>query len=524
MATGELFRQNVAHEGRHEREVSVPDEYVRTLFAHVETIPDISQLPSYYYTSPEDNEVIGRYCASNYKSSQRGVRPPDELLVQHGITPLLRMDIIEPDFCGTVSSLLGKVSGNSHYWYRPVRTNSGHEPYQDRTEQHNCRKWELTYIDYMRQRRLFHAQFMKAMVDQQPIEEQVADIGLKDGQAVQVPGTRMSYDTTPPPDFMYNPSSWVTSGMLSALALPPGVCPPNMKRHAIEEWAKHVDLSDENGFAGFHGLEETPGPVQLPWSMRSNSDMRAAHHPQWRENSVIQSYLGPLHDERADGLKSLLLDRPKDYIQVLILKTFSYSYYAKDGLKHLLEAAQLPEEVKDIIFGENASFNTIYSDGDFPDPDQATTLVDLLNTNGDMPARTQEDIIETQQLRIHVLTEKVAAAEARAKAAEASLGDVQALQRAYNEVSAHNQELQAQLQQQNRHVPTSQADVLMLKYNISPAMGEDPEILRSVIRTIRKAQARKYHSDANEEYKTNSPLGEINNELDEILRSNGIQP
>jgi hypothetical protein len=287
-----------------------------------------------------------------------------------------------------------------------------------------------------------------------------------------------------------------------------------MKRHAIELWAAHADLDDNESMKSFPGLDtQMEGSTRLPWSMRSSEEIAASHHADWRQNQTIKTYLGEVYEERADGLVALLQDRPKDYVQILMLRVFGEirsGINLKNSLKDLAGVAALAPEIKDIIFAEDAAINTVYGPPALRGEDQPVSLHDFLS-GVEMTPRTQQEIIEGQRLRIHVLTNELAqAAVANTVVTEAN-----------ETLTAHNNHLQTLLQQQDPHLPRTQADLVMLHYGLSPAMST--EMIGVVVKAIRQDYAKRLHADNGERFADKQEkLKEVNADLDDILKARGL--
>lgn len=498
----ELIPRITAKERSPEAEATSQAEYVQDLAAHVESIPDISKLPAGYFPSIETSKLLASYCA-NYHHAHAKV---EEL----GFSPLFHKDIISPNFCQSVDELTMKITGNSSssHWYATVEVADMNYLTKLDQAKYTSRKWELVFIDYIRQRYAFHAAFMNTLLTKEPIDEHVAAIGYRDGEPIQIPSVDInSSRKQPAPEFMYSRANWLTGSLLSALALPPWHCDANMKRHAVEQWANHIDLADISELKGFYHLDKLAHVTQVPWSMRSNAELQPSHTIHWRENRIIQRYFGEFPPYRADAFDALLQERPKDYIQVLILQIFVGYGADIQAWQSLVRTAQLPSEIKDIIFAEDAAFNTVHQEMTLPEFNQPTTLFDLLN--GNFSAQAQETIIAGQRLRIHVLTEELAHKE---EALATLIADKDTLE-------ARNRDLEAIFNQQSPHLPRSNADLLMLQFGISPNM--DNELLPAVITAIRHRLSRKLHTD-NAQTADEDRLKEVNASLDDILKSRGL--
>lgn len=476
--------------------------YVEDLVEHLASIPDLSKVPAYYSLTHEESVILGQYCRAPYG---RGVTEG---------SPLFRDDIIDPDFCRSVDTLTRRIAGNrtGGHWYEPVRE-SGDSVYKNYLAdapqaKWTSRRWEIHFVNYMRQRRGFHVTFMGALLTGGSIDAAVKAIGLQDGQPVQTPSVDpYKGGQQPAPELMYNRTNWLTASLLSALALPPELCDAAMKRHAIEQWALRADVSDRESLQGFYELDKVL-PPRLPWSMRSNAELHMNVHPQWRQNPIVKNYLGETWNERADGLEALLQERPKDYVQILILQTFT-NYLGSKGLRNLVHAAGQPSEVKDIIFAEDAAVNTVYGAAALPEYGQPTSLVDLLS-NEEITAQTQETIIAGQRLRIHVLEQEAAAAQRAIK----KLTDTS------DRLATRNTHLEKALADQQPHLPRSSQDLLLLEYGISPAM--DAETLQVVVAAIRRDRNSKFHR-GNKSTEEEEKLKEFNANLDAILRARGLR-
>lgn len=483
--------------------------YVHDLALHVATIPDLSKLPAYPPLSSEEAALIGRYASSYYSSN----------LEAEGIAPLYREDIIDPAFCKSVDDLTRQITGNSpsYHWYKTADNNYG-GPY-DRGNSNQARftsrRWEVAFVGYMRERRMFHAAFMGALLSKEPIGGLVAAVN----QPNEVPTTDPNKGGfQPAPEFMYNPTNWLTASLLSALSLSPDHCDAGMKRHAVEQWAKHADINDVAATKGFYGLDKLVGPVRLPWSMRSNADLRSEYHPNWHQNRIVKEYFGEAWAPRADGLEALLQDRPKDYVQILILKTFGGITGPADGLRDLANAAKLNSDIRDIIFASDAAHNTVYSDRSaLPEYGQPTSLLEYLeNSGGEASVQAQEAIIEGQRLRIRALEDLLAESKTSLKQSDLK---IQALSYNVGQLTEALRQLRA-AQAEAAKPPQTPAEELMIKYGIHPSVKD--EMLEGIVAGIRRQQNRKLHSDMGTGNEALEELKVINGDLDQILRDRNM--
>lgn len=335
--------------------------YVAAIFEHVRTIP--ASFPRFYYPSGEEATFMSRYCTSG-DYTQR-------YIIEAGKPQLFHKDIIDPEFCESTHILTAAIAGakKEHHWYGV----DGRTPYGAPAQDHLSRQWDMFFIPYMRQRHLAQAHFLRSILpDQQntytPYLRAVAQLGPP-------PRKPFTSEVEPLPDALYNVTNWVTGSLLSTLALPPEKCSAAMKRRALELFAAHatqedlevprergnrIDTSPVGSYALSGQKASGGGLLRLPWSMQqTHQELTAASHPHWQGNSVIKQYFGTPHAPRADALASLLQERPKDYVQVLLLRIFS-EYVQPSHLRDLASTVQLSEPVKDIIFSEDAAFNTVF--------------------------------------------------------------------------------------------------------------------------------------------------------------------
>jgi hypothetical protein len=379
----------------------------------------------------------------------------------------------------------------------------------------------MFYVSYMRQRRAFHAAFMNALIIKEPVAENVEAIGMYDGSPIKIPSaTPWEHGEQTAPDFLYDKTNWVTASLLSALSLPPEQCDAGMKRHAIEQWAAHANLEGDRDLFDFYRLEDRKGPMQLPWSMRSSAELQANHHPQWHQNRIIKQYLGEAWQPRADGLEALLQERPRDYVQVLILRAFGHVGINIKNLNDLAKAAALPPEVKNIIFAEDAAHSTIYNDTpDFPEYGQPTSLIDLIEASHEGVApQTQETIIEGQRLRIRVLDDELGRAQELISGQEVRIDELTV---SYTSLAAYAGRLEAALGRGTEpRKPLSRAEATMLQFGISPAVND--ELLRVLVNAVRRDYNKRLHPQSGAETADEERLKEVNNALDEILRARGL--
>lgn len=479
-------------------ELSSQQLYIQDLWLHVDTIPNLSEQSQYLYSSEAETEFLGAYCEAH--SSQNYLKDKE-------IVPLQRKDIIDPDFCKYVSNLTRHVTGNSpdRHWYS---TKGNEYSHQAKTHQamYASRQWERFYVEYMREKRVFHAGFMTAVLNGEPINELLSNIGLRDGAPVDMPSTSLnSGEKEPAAPSLYDKTNWLAASTLSALALPPEMCSAAMKRRVIELWSEHADLSNPESIKSFYGLEKRTDAVRLPWSMRSNLDLQASQHPQWRQNRHIKHYLGEVVSPRADGATALLQERPKDYVQVMLLGVFGQLGNLPNALRALQDIGKFKDEIKDIIFADDASFNTIYYDADSSSFEPPKSLVDLLGDG--METVTQEEIIHGLRLRVQVLEDKLAEEQGRAAHnAEAAEGWQKSYYDLYNAVT-----------QANRLNP---AEELMAQYGIHPSVNDDN--LKVLVRSLLSNFGRQLHPDVNPDPKADTQFRKISDDLRRILEYRGL--
>jgi hypothetical protein len=496
-------------------QLTSPEEYVADLRAHTQTIPNPSDMPTYSTPSREDQELLSKYCLG-YEA-------------ETPITPLQRDDIIEPAFCQRIDSLLIKLTNlpYNRTWYK--RAGEETSPYSDPRTEYASREWDQFFVGYVRERREFHVAFMEATLYGRSIDEEVAAIGLENGAPIQVPNFHpdnySARGPEAPPDFMYNRASWLSASLLSALALPPEHCNPSMKCRAIELWAAHVDPNNANPFEGLHKFKNVPAVNRLPWSMRTSQDMRQNVHERWRLNPTIKEYFGEPHSPRADGFEALLQDRPKDYVQAILLHLGGYG--RNGAIRELHRLANFPAEVKNIIFSEDAAHNTVFGEPAFDAYDEPKDLDTLLSEAQESAPATEEDdpevklafmqeLISGQKLRLHMLKEELAETKQGQQTAESSALEWQAH---YNDLSAQYDEVVRRHNVLAERLTAAGVDFdpLFAAYGIAPNTPD--ELVEAMVAGLRRYYNKHLHSDKGSSEEAEEALKVANNDLDNILRT-----
>lgn len=492
----------------YERSVATAQAYTKELRDHIDTIPDVSSLPVWVSFSDEQKRQIGLYCQSGaYKhtlSAQRELPVP----------PLYRDDIIEPDWSQSVSKLSCRAAGSEsehHHWYQAFGAARGRFDYGDPRRDYASRQWELAYIGYVRQRRTFHADFMAAVLEARDIDQEIAALQATPENPHLVPATTLDKSgKEPAPDFMYNTTNWLVSSLLSTLALPPDICSPAMKHHAVKLFAKYADLNDLDAFENFYDLSR-PQTQRLPWSMRNAVELRADRQPNWKSNSTITELLQPAGRPSATGMLTLLHERPKDYVQVVILHLFQEPPIFKNELArqlaNLVEVTKLSPEAQAVIFSEDAAFNTVYGPPTLPGLDEPQTLIEYLERSNDATESDWKQIALEQRVAMQGLRLELEQAKKAQADAEARITELRAQKLGGTALSPFE------------------------KYGISPHIPD--ELLPTVVDAIRRKYNKELRSDsghvahgsmsAAEIERNTKRLQTINAELDEILRSRGLQ-
>lgn len=480
-------------------ELSSQQQYVQGLWGFVGTIPDLTQFSDFWVPRDEDETFLSAYCqAEAYRRTGAAEAFP----------PLHREDIIDPSFCEQIEKVPQKITGEhpSYHWYSQKGREHGRS--SDRNAAYLSRKWEQFYIPYMRERRIFHAHFMTSLLSGEPIDEHLSTLGTRNGKPVTMPSARLgSYENQPAASFLYDKDNWLASSVLSALALPPEQCSASMKRRAIELWDQHADLTNDESLDSFYFGDRFTHVIRLPWSMRDNDELRVNHHLAWRRNRIIKQYFGEPGQPRADGLSTFLQERPKDYVQILLLNLFEHGGPAR-GLEALTYVAALSDQIKDIIFADDASFNTIYYPATPDSLSDPLPLAALLE--GHMEASTQEELLGGLALRVRVLEDKLTNAQELATKNGEAAKQWEGLYR-----QLHAAVLNGQVT-----ITRSPVDTLMMNYGIHPETDNDT--LQLLVRAHRRRANRAGHSDTNQDPEALEQTKEVNAELDAILRHRGL--
>ena len=483
--------------------------YVAALFDHVRTIP--AAFPPYYYPHGAEATLMSHYCTSGdyYQKS----------IIDAGRPQLFHDDIVEPSFCKSTHLLSASIAGHKkeHHWYGV----NGKTPYGAPAQDHLSRQWDMFFIRYMRQRHLAHAHFMRSLLPDQdntytPYLQAVDTLAMPPIQ----PFTNEESDT---PASLYNATNWALGSLLSVLLLPPEKCSATMKRRAIELFSAHASQEDfETGqpqayrntetapiesYLHAHTKAEASPVIRLPWSMQqTHQELAGAHHPQWRQNAVITQYFGKPFEPRADGLASLLQERPKDYVQVLLLRIFG-DYVRPGYIRDLASTVQLSEPVKDIIFADDAAFNTV-----FAMPGSRQQMADRqLGLNDLLAGSEAEDDPETLRATIGRQALQIKGLQ----------GDLAARNTAYAELSARHQQLLDEIRRgyvSNNEVFTQSPEELLFdKHGMSIRVGVCACAL--FVKALREKYAKHYGPRGPE---TNpEKLTRLNQELDAILALKG---
>lgn len=469
--------QAAAGEGRGGAESAMPDEqvvlpaaedaeaptdrasqiaYVAGLREHLETIPDFSTVSITDRMSPEQEALLSDYCSRMSTSSLR----------EQGVVTMFREDILDPHHLSELTRLLADMSGGESYYRWYSRAGSEYDTaQQDHAAKYLSREWEKFHVGHMRQRRAFHAGFMEALISGAPIDGHLAHIRAS-GEGQKAPRTRAGFSADKPSaERLYDSTDWLVHSVLSALALPPEQCDAGMKRRAVELWSQHGDIErfapgSKTGVIIEGDSPQLKSILRLPRSMRETQhEQHREQHSDWQRNRIIAHHFRPqghgMHGP--DGFRSLLQERPHDYLQVVLLHV--YHNHTSLGIRMLAELGGMQDDVKDIVFSPEASFNTVMlppRSDHFAEP---ATLAELLE--GSVSAQTQEAIIGDQRQRIQLLTGQLAVEKST----------VGQLQEQVRQLKTTNGSLAAVVNAMRVHIPRVPVEETMLKYGISPAMN-----------------------------------------------------
>ena len=145
---------------RYERLASSQHAYVAELMDQAEALPD--GLSKYYSLNEVQEAFLAKYCSGPGESQLQDEYPD--------LVPLYRDDIVDPHFTSDVTRLAAKVDGcenaSRQHWYRSPENQR--DPYghtASPTELRLSRRWDKAYIQYMRERRIFHATFMQTALE-----------------------------------------------------------------------------------------------------------------------------------------------------------------------------------------------------------------------------------------------------------------------------------------------------------------------------------------------------------------------
>lgn len=471
--------------------------YVEQLFADVERLP--AKVGILDHPSDKEAEFLGRYCSGGSEYNTRTLRE------MYDIEPLQRPDIIEPSFTSTVATLAAAAANmpEQSHWYTPIYQT---RQYIEHQTMYHSRKWELGYLQYIRQRRQFHASFMASLLEPEPDTAALVDT-LRSVQRLELPPASGMGRAEPASDFMYNATNWLASSMASALLLPPERCSAAMKRRAIEVFAELADTEQERREpynnvptttplqSVSHAMQkaiEKQGLLRLPWSMRlTDEELREPYHPRWHVNQVYQAFFGR-DGKTVDGLSSFLNKHPKDYVQVLLLRTFTH-YDAKEAFNEILATARLAPKTKDVIFAEDASFNTLYDPKVRTLPEHQLGLTELLDQMGEAPsAEALRQIVGQQALQLQAMQGRLTAANQRVAELEQRGPKISYVER-----------------------PLSDVELLFAKHGMIANI--DDEGCVTLVQAVRGIYTRRFHPKTGTT--PNADLFKsLNDELDYILR------
>lgn len=479
--------------------------YIAALAAHADAVgamvPSTSILR---YPSPEEQALLSRYNSR--------LDHDIEAVKAAGKEPLFRDDIIDPDFCRDAYNFSRDATGgtNNFHWYKQLYRATGS---MGHSEIIRLGKWDAAYTTYMFQRRAFHAAFMMSIA--RPDNTEALDQVLTSVTPITLPAQDVFDSTpTPRPEHLYNRTNWLCASLISAMMQPPEHCNAIMKRRAIETCAALVDPADFepqpdkplekrpiDSLNQIHIAAAEQKLLRLPWSMQlSTEELRATMHPRWRHNSLIRHYLGDGWNPKASGNTALLQERPKDYIQVLLLGLYSMGGMVQ-AVSELLATARLTNPVKDIIFAEDASFVTVYKQPAQRHQwsEQQLGLDELLMGKGELDEETLRLLVGQQRLRLQEAAGQLAAANAQvAKLSEENRRLAEALR-------AHR---------------TAGQSSLFGKYGMDPAV--DPATCEVLVKALRRARNKRYHPDSGT-HPDAEKLQVVNGELDQILRLKGLK-
>lgn len=298
---------------------------------------------------------------------------------KYGNASLFRFDILDLEFCSSPERLAEASEINV----------------VDAVHEFELRK---SFIEYTKQRRFFHARFVEAISTGQNSAGSFEDIGIN---RILVP---TQYGEAPPPEFMYNFSSWAATSMLCVLADPYEKFSARSKRKAIEYFAQIVDMeefySDRTSEAVF-ALSATQSQKEriltLPESFAARSNN--VDPVNWRNNQEYLRYF-PNGDIDNQGVNLLLNERPQDLIRILLMQTIDTNS-PRQKLYEFTQTARLDEAIKQNVFSETASFNynfnqqptTFYEE----DPYEHPTYGNFNTTSG--WHESYDDYAEKQRLR-----------------------------------------------------------------------------------------------------------------------------